>query len=221
MAARLSPTKARFDGDDDDDDDEGDEPCEPKGNGKGKGAGSMLGDKLLKGRVILVTKPVDRELMSAIVAQLLVMDAESQEPITMYINCPGGDADSGFGIYDAMRFVRSPITTVCMGLAASAAIIIFLGGRKGRRFALPHCRFLIHQPSSQAQGQASDLEITANEIIKTRDKYNGIIASETGRAAKDVVRDAHRDFWLSAEEAVTYKLADRIVTGLAELNGRA
>lgn len=221
MASRLSPTQARLDGDDDDDDDD-DEPDEPKEKEKPpKGAAAFIGDKLLKRRVILVTKPVDRELMSAIVAQLLVMDAESQEPITMYINCPGGDADSGFGIYDAMRFVRSPITTVCMGLAASAAIIIFLGGQKGRRFALPHCRFLIHQPSSQAQGQASDLEITANEIIKTRDKYNAIIASETGRPAKEIVKDANRDFWLSADEAVAYRLADKLVTTHAEFNGQA
>ena len=213
MADVFAPTKARLDDDDEDEDDEAKE--------KAAAAGALVGGRLLKSRTILVTKPVDRDLMSAIVAQLLVMDAESDAPITMYINCPGGDADSGFGIYDAMRLVRSPITTVCMGLAASAAIIIFLGGAKGRRFTLPNSRFLIHQPSSRAQGQASDLEITANEIIKTRDKYNAIIAEETGRAADTIVVDANRDFWLSAQEAVDYKLADKMVSSQAELNGKA
>jgi ATP-dependent Clp protease protease subunit len=213
MANRFAPTKARLDDDDDDDDD--DDGC---GSDKGdKAANAMLGQRLLKKRVVMVTKPVDRDLMTSIVAQLLVLDAESNDPITMYINCPGGDADSGFGIYDAMKFIASPITTVCMGLAASAAIIIFLGGEKGRRFSMPNSRFLIHQPSSQAQGQASDLEITANEILKTRDKYNDIIADETGVAAKDIVKDAHRDFWLSAQEAVDYKLADSLVTTAAQL----
>jgi len=212
MTDRFAPTRARLDDDDDDDDDDG---C---GSEKREGGhGDMLGRRLLKKRVVMVTKAVDRDLMSATVAQLLVLDAESHDPITMYINCPGGDADSGFGIYDAMKFIQSPVTTVCMGLAASAAIIIFLGGEKGRRFSMPNSRFLIHQPSSQAQGQASDLEITANEILKTRDKYNDIIAAETGVAAKDIVKDAHRDFWLSAQEAVDYKLADKLVTTASEL----
>jgi ATP-dependent Clp protease protease subunit len=214
MADRFAPTKARLD--DDDDDGEGD------GDGCGaekrdKVAPEMLGRRLLEKRVVMLTKPVDRDLMSGIVAQLLVLDADSHDPITMYINCPGGDADSGFGIYDAMKFIESPVTTVCMGLAASAAIIIFLGGEKGRRFSMPNSRFLIHQPSSQAQGQASDLEITANEILKTRDKYNDIIAIETGVAAKNIVKDAHRDFWLSAKDAVDYKLADKIVVNASEL----
>ncbi|MDG2149665.1 MAG: ATP-dependent Clp protease proteolytic subunit [Planctomycetota bacterium] len=212
MADRFAPSKARLD--DDDDDGEGDGCGAEKQNKVGP---EMLGRRLLEKRVVMVTKPVDRDLMSAIVAQLLVLDADSHDPITMYINCPGGDADSGFGIYDAMKFIESPVTTVCMGLAASAAIIIFLGGEKGRRFSMPNSRFLIHQPSSQAQGQASDLEITAKEILKTRDKYNDIIAAETGVAAKAIVKDAHRDFWLSAKEAVEYKLADKLVVKASEL----
>ncbi len=218
MADCFVPSKARIENTDivtiDDDDD--DAPC-GEGGKEDKGAGAMLGQRLLKKRVIMLAKPVDRDLMAATVAQLLVLDAESHEPITMYINCPGGDADSGFGMYDAMKFIESPITTVCMGLAASAAIIIFLGGDKGRRFSMPNSRFLIHQPSSQAQGQASDLEITANEILKTRDKYNDIIAAETGVTAKAIVKDAHRDFWLSAQEAVDYKLADKLVSKASEL----
>ena len=195
----------------DDDDDEDEEK-------KGGGAGDFVARGLLKRRVIMVTKPVDRDLMSSVVSQLLLLDNEDPEArITMYVNCPGGDADSGFGIYDAMRFIKAPITTVCMGLAASAAIIIFLGGEKGKRYTLPHSRFLIHQPSSGAQGQASDLEITANEIIKTRDKYNQIIEDEIGVAAAKIVEDAHRDFWLSAADAVGYGLADKVVQSRNEL----
>jgi len=193
--------------DDEDDDEDGDD------EKKGAKGGEFLGKKLMDHRTILVAKPVDRDLMASITAQLLLLDSEdSKKPITMYINCPGGDADSGFAIYDCMRFITAPVHTVCMGLAASAAIIIFLGGKKGKRFATPHCRFLIHQPSSRAQGQASDLEITAREIIKTRDKYNAIIESETGVPADKIVTDAHRDFWLSATEAKAYKLCDKIVT---------
>ena len=204
----FAPTNGRLDDDDDE--------CDKDKDGE-KGGVAMLGQRLLKKRVVMVTKPVDRDLMAATVAQLLVLDSESHDPITMYINCPGGDADSGFGIYDVMRFVASPITTVCTGLAASAAIIIFLGGDKGSRFSMPNSRFLIHQPSTQSQGQASDLEITANEIIKTRDKYNGIIEDETGVKADAIVTDAHRDFWLSAQEAVDYKLVDKLVANRAEL----
>lgn len=204
MSPRDDLLHTRFDDDD-------------ENNGKAPETAAYIGKSLLGKRVIMVTKPVDRDLMTSVVAQLLIMDAESHDPITMYINCPGGDADSGFGIYDAMRFVKAPVTTVCMGLAASAAIIIFLGGEKGRRFALPHSRFLIHQPSSYAQGQASDLEITAKEIIKTRDKYNGIIARETGQSEKQLVKDANRDFWLSSQEAVDYKLVDAIIESKAEV----
>lgn len=201
-------------GDDDDDDDA---PCHDAVAPK-EGLASLVGRGLLKQRTILVCKPVDRDLMAAIVAQLLVMDAEDPKaPIKVIVNCPGGDADSGFGIYDCMKMISAPITTVCMGLAASAAIIIFLGGQKGRRFATPNSRFLIHQPSSSAQGQASDLEITAIQIIKTRDRYNNIIEFETGKLAKQIVKDAGRDFWLDAVEAKDYGLVDKIAVTATEM----
>ncbi|MFT7462340.1 MAG: ATP-dependent Clp protease protease subunit [Pseudohongiellaceae bacterium] len=181
-------------------------------------AAAMVGRTLLEKRVIMVTKPVDRDLMTAIVAQLLTLDSQdSTKPITMYINCPGGDADSGFGIYDVMKLIASPIATVCTGLAASAAIIIFLGGDKGSRFTTPNSRFLIHQPSTQSQGQASDLEITANEIIKTRDKYNAIISEQIGTPAKQIVKDASRDFWLNTAEALDYGLVDKIISSSSDL----
>lgn len=199
------------------DDDDGDKDGEEKGGG---GAGLAVGKKLLDSRRILICKPVDRDLMAAITAQLIVMDEDDPtKPITVIVNCPGGDADSGFGIYDCMKMTRAPITTICMGLAASAAIIIFLGGNKGRRFATPNSRFLIHQPSTYAQGQASDLEITANQIMKTRDRYNGIIEMETGKAASKVVEDAHRDFWLDADEALEYGLCDKLVSSYEAMEG--
>jgi ATP-dependent Clp protease protease subunit len=215
MKPSLQPF--RLDDDDDDDDDDGDE------NGKkkvveAKGGSDLLAKGLLEQRVIMVAKPVDREMAAAICAQLLIMDASDKaKPITMYVNSPGGDADSGFGIYDVMKFIQAPITTVCLGLAASAAVIIYVGGRKGRRFALPHSRFLIHQPSTYGQGPASDLEITANEIIKIRDTYNLVLSEEIGRSDKQILKDAHRDFWLTAQEAVEYGLVNSLVKSVGEL----
>lgn len=212
-----SPLLPRLD-DDDDDDDEDDK--EKAKEAKGRGPGEYLAKSLLDQRIILVSKPVDREMAAAITAQLLLMDArDNRAPITMYVNSPGGDADSGFGIYDVMKFIRAPVTTVCLGLAASAAVIIFVGGRKERRFALPHSRFLIHQPSTFSQGPASDLEITANEIIKIRDTYNLVLAEETGRPDKQILKDVHRDFWLTAPEAVEYGLASNIVRNVGDLPG--
>ena len=196
-----------------DDDDDEEEEAEKKAK-----TPDMLNKSLLDQRVILVCKPVDRDLMAQITAQLLFLEQHDPgKPITMYINCPGGDADSGFGIYDAMRFVSSPITTVCMGLAASAAIIIFLGGEKGKRFTLPNSRFMIHQPSTGSQGTASDLEITANEIIKLREVYLQVIADECGKTLKQCTKDANRDFWLTAQEAVDYNLATQIINSRSEL----
>jgi ATP-dependent Clp protease, protease subunit len=203
--------------DDDDDDEDGDEKKEKLV--KEKGMGEFLGKSLLDHRIIMVAKPVDREMAAAIVAQLLVLDAKDPtKPITVYVNSPGGDADSGFGIYDAMRMVKAPVTTICFGLAASAAVIIFVGARKGRRFTLANSRFLIHQPSTFTQGTASDLEITANEIIKTRDLYNQILADETGKSDKTILKDVSRDFWLTAQEAVDYGLASRVLKSIDEID---
>ena len=208
------------DDDDDDDDDDGDENGKAK-EVKVKAAGEFLAKSLFEQRIILIAKPVDREMAAQITGQLLVMDAkDGNSPITVYVNSPGGDADSGFGIYDVMKFVRAPITTVCLGLAASAAVIIFVGGKKGRRFTLPHSRFLIHQPSTFSQGSASDLEITANEIIKIRDTYNLVLSEEIGRSDKQILKDAHRDFWLTAQEAVEYGLVKSLVRSVTELPGR-
>jgi ATP-dependent Clp protease protease subunit len=133
------------------------------------------------------------------------------------INSPGGSADSGFAIFDIIRFVTPPVHTVVNGLCASAAVLILLAGDKGRRYSLPGSRFLIHQPSTAGRGAASDLDITAREILKLRERYNRIISESTGREMDKVLEDARRDFWLSATEALEYKLIDKIVSERKEL----
>lgn len=174
---------------------------------------------LLRQRTIIIAKPVDRMLMERVTASLLVLDGRNpQKMITVFVNSPGGDADSGFAIYDAMRFVKAPLRTICSGLAASAAVPIFLGGRKGMRFAWPNSRFLLHQPSMQMMGAASDIEITSREIERVREKYNKIVEEETGRPMAKVRADTNRDFWLTAADAVEYGLVDRIVTRATELD---
>jgi ATP-dependent Clp protease protease subunit len=174
---------------------------------------------LLRERTIIIAKPVDRSLMERVTSQLLVLDGKNPgKLITVYVNSPGGDADSGFAIYDAMRFVKAPIRTICSGLAASAAVPIFLGGRKGMRFSWPNSRYLLHQPAMQTMGAASDIEITSNEIERVREKYNFIVEEETGRAMAKVRTDTNRDFWLTAQEAVEYGLVTRIVTRATELD---
>ena len=180
---------------------------------------AFLLQQLLKTRTVMIAKPVDRQLMERVANALTMLEADDPDaPITVFVNSPGGDADSGFAIYDLLKFCRPGVRTVCAGLAASAGVPIFLGGDKGHRYSLPNSRFLLHQPSMQMMGQASDLEITAAEILKIREKYNGIISQETGRDSDLIRRDCDRDFWLSASEAVEYGLVDRIIEHRGELD---
>ncbi|GHS90327.1 ATP-dependent Clp protease proteolytic subunit 2 [Planctomycetales bacterium] len=177
------------------------------------------GKELLQSRSIIISEEVSEELAQKIYAQLLVLNQRSTvEPIYVYLNTPGGDADSGFGIYDMMRFVEAPVVTIVAGLCASAGVTIFLGADPGKNFALPNARFLLHQPSTGVQGQASDLEITANEINKTRERYNQVVAAVTGRPLNQIRDDADRDFWMSAEEARQYGLVAKIITRRDETN---
>ena len=174
--------------------------------------------ELLETRTIIISQGIDSGLAKSIYSRLVLLEKESkQEPITIIINSQGGSADSGFGIYDMLKFVKPPIITITAGLCASAAIIVFLAGEKDKRFSLPNSRFLIHQPSTSAVGPASDLEITANQILKIRDQFNLIIANETGQDVKRITEDANRDFWLTAPEAVEYGLVSKIIQGRAEL----
>ena len=174
--------------------------------------------KLLESRTILVEGPVSDKMFRAVVARLLYLEQKDPKAdITVVVNSPGGSADSGFGIYDKMKFISCPIRTICAGLCASAAVLIFLGGTKGKRYALPNCRFLLHQPSTQAFGQASDMEITAQEILRTRKKYAEIVAKEIGSNADKIQIDSNRDFWLQADECKKYGLVDKVVTTRSEM----
>jgi ATP-dependent Clp protease protease subunit len=198
---------------DDEDEEEGGE------EHKGKGGEPRLMAKFLRARTILVSESITSSLARRIYQNLILLEADdSERMITMVINSPGGEADTGFGIYDMVRFVRPPVRTLVAGLCASAAVMVFLAAPKEQRFSLPNSRFLLHQPSSANFGQASDLEIASREILKLRDRYNEIIAHETGRTLEKVTEDADRDFWMSAAEAQEYGLVQRVVTHRKELD---
>jgi ATP-dependent Clp protease protease subunit len=187
----------------------------PKGEPK---TSENLEIRLLESRTILVEGPVTDKMYRAVVARLLYLEQKDPKAeIAVFINSPGGSADSGFGIYDAQHFITCPVRAVCAGLCASAAVLIYLGGTKGKRFALPNSRFLLHQPSTTAIGQASDMEITAQEILRTRKKYAETVALEIGSTAEKVEADSNRDFWLSAEQAKKYGLVDKVIKSRAEM----
>ena len=175
-------------------------------------------NELLESRSIIISEPISKELAKNIFAQVVVLNKRSEtEPIYVYINSPGGDADSGFAIYDMLRFHPAPITTICSGLCASAAVIVFLASEEGKNYSLPNSRFLLHQPSTGIQGSASDIQITADEILKTRERYNKIVGSITQKSVKTITKDADRDFWMSSEEALKYKLVSKIVTSKKDI----
>jgi len=202
--------------DEEPDDDEEDEEEEEK---KSSDEDERLAEKVLKTRTILISEAITDEVARRVFQQLLVLEAESSEkPITVIINSPGGEADSGFGIFDMLRFVKPPVRTLVAGLCASAAVIVFLAGDKGHRFSLPHSRFMMHQPSSASFGQASDLQIASAEIVRLRERYNRIVGEIIGKDVETVRRDADRDFWLSAEEAKGYGLVDQTVERRAEID---
>ncbi len=177
-----------------------------------------FGKELLETRTIIISEEISEELAKNIYAQIIVLNERSKKkPIYVYLNSPGGDADSGFGIYDMLRFVEAPVYTVVCGLCASAAVTIFLAADEGKNFSTPNSRFLLHQPSTGVRGSASDMEITANEINKTRDRYNQIISDITGKKLDEIAKDADRDFWMSPEEALDYKLVSKIISSKADL----
>jgi len=201
---------------DEEDDEEGEENGDE--NGKDKEGASPLVMKLLKSRTIIVSKQVDDRLAAAVVAQLRVLeDEDASKPVTFIINSPGGSADSGFAIMDYMRFVKCPIRSIVCGICASAAVMIHLGADKGARFCTPSSRFLLHQPSMRASGQASDLEILSAEIDRLKLYYNQVVAEETGQDLKKVEKDVHRDFWLPSVEAQKYGLVDKVVASRGEI----
>lgn len=176
--------------------------------------------KLLEQRTLFISEGINSAVAKKVVNNLLALDAEdSQKPIYMYINSPGGEVTSGFAIYDTMRFIKSDVIAVCTGLTASIATIILLGAKKENRFGMSNCRFLIHQPliGGQIQGQASDLEITAREIIKTRKRINEMLSEECGQPFSKVEEDTTRDYWMNSQEALEYGLITKIVEKSSEL----
>ncbi len=184
---------------------------EGAGEEKEKQPGGDLISKLLKTRTVMVTDEVTKKMAQQIMTQLLLLEAENNDDIKMYINSPGGDADAGFAIFDMMRFVKPKIKAICAGVAASAAVIILLGAKKENRLSLPNARVLIHQPSTGIHGTAADIQIEASEILKCREKINRLISMETGQTMEKVESDTKRNFWMSAEEALKYGLVRKII----------
>ena len=169
--------------------------------------------RLLMDRIIFLGTQINDDVANMIIAQMLFLDADNPgRDIYLYLNSPGGNVSSGMAIYDTMQFLRSPVNTICMGMAASMGSFLLAAGRAGRRSALPHARIMIHQPSGGAQGTAADIEIQAKEILYLRAQMNGLYAKHTGRPLEQIERDMERDFFMSAEEAVKYGIIDSVIT---------
>lgn len=177
----------------------------------------QIQEKLLKTRSILLSGEINKESAEAVIKQLLILEGESNEPIKIFINSPGGDVDAGYAIFDMARFVSAPVTMIGMGLVASAAALVLLAVPKERRIALPNSTYLIHQPMSGMRGVATDIEIHAQHLEKLRLKLDALIASETGKSVEEVREDTERDHWLSGEEALAYGLVSRIVAQRSDL----
>jgi ATP-dependent Clp protease proteolytic subunit ClpP (EC 3.4.21.92) len=171
-----------------------------------------LYSRLLDERIVLLTEPIDSIIAGIVVAQLLYLQSEdATKDITMYINSPGGSITAMWSIIDTMNLVRPDVSTVCVGMAASAASVILAAGAKGKRYILPHAEVMIHQPLGGAQGQASDIEITAKHILKTKDILQKYMAGLTGQPVKKIEKDMDRDFFMDAQEAVNYGIVDKII----------
>ena len=169
--------------------------------------------RLLKERIIFLGEEVNDTSASIIVAQLLFLEAEDpSKDIHLYINSPGGSVSAGFAIYDTMKYIKCDVSTICIGMAASMGAFLLAGGTKGKRFALPNSEIMSHQPSGGARGQATEIKIVAENILKTKKKLNEILAANTGRSIEEIERDTERDNYMSAEEAKAYGLIDEILT---------
>ena len=169
--------------------------------------------RLLKDRIIFLGEEVNEVTASLVVAQLLFLESEDPtKDICLYINSPGGSVTAGMAIYDTMRYIKCDVSTICVGMAASMGAFLLAGGTKGKRLALPNSEIMIHQPLGGAQGQATEIEIAAKNIIRTKEKLNRILAENTGKSYEQMCIDTDRDNWMTAEEAVAYGLIDRVIT---------
>jgi ATP-dependent Clp protease protease subunit len=176
---------------------------------------------LLRNRIIFLGTPIDDHVANLVVAQLLFLDNEDPDKeIRLYINCPGGSITAGLAIYDTMQFVRAPVSTTCVGLAASMGTVLLSAGEKGRRYALPNSTIHIHQPWGGAQGQAVDIEIEARRIMRERERLNQILAERTGQPLERIIHDTDRNYYMDAPEAVTYGLIDEVLSSPEKGNGK-
>ena len=174
--------------------------------------------RLLKERIIFVVGPIDDNVANLVVAQMLFLESENADKdVQLYINSPGGSVTSGLAIYDTMQFINSEVSTMCIGQAASMGAFLLAGGAKGKRYCLPNSRVMIHQPSGGSQGQASDIEIQAKEILFLRERMNGIMAEHTGKTAEQLAIDTERDKFMTAKDALDYGLIDKIQEPRANL----
>jgi len=169
--------------------------------------------RLLKDRIIFIGDQIEPQMANAIIAQLLHLEQEdSKKDISVYINSPGGHVSAGMAIYDTMQLLKPDVSTICVGMAASMGAILLSGGKKGKRYILPHAQVMIHQPLGGVQGQASDIEITAKQILKTKERLTNILAKNTGQKLDKVADDADRDYWMDADDAVSYGIVDEIIS---------
>lgn len=169
--------------------------------------------RLLKDRIVFVTGEIDDTMANLVIAQLLFLESEDPDKdIHLYINSPGGSVSAGLAIYDTMQYIKPDVSTICMGMAASMASVLLAAGAPGKRFALPYSRVMIHQPLGGVQGQASEIEITAREILRLRDEMNGILASHTGQTKEKIAQDTDRDNYMSSQQAKEYGLIDEVVS---------
>ncbi len=168
--------------------------------------------RLLKDRIVFVGTPIDDDMANLIIAQMLFLEAEDPDKnIFLYINSPGGIVTSGLAVYDTMQYIKPSISTICMGQAASMGALLLAAGTKGKRFALPHSRIMIHQPLGGVQGQATDIEIQSKEILRMKAKLNEILSKHTGKPIERIEKDTDRDFFMSAEEAQKYGIVDEVI----------
>ncbi len=176
------------------------------------------GRALRRARAVLLYGPIVPKLTRDVTAQVLALDQLSQtKPIRVFVNSPGGVADDGFAIYDLLKFVRAPVFTIVAGMAASAATIVLLGAPRGRRLILPHARVMLHQPSTMIRGSAADIAVNAKELIRLRKKSIELYSQETGRPVEQIQKELARDYWMSAQEAVEYRIVDRVITSYDEI----
>lgn len=180
-------------------------------SGRGERAYDIY-SRLLRERIVFLVGPVNDVTANLVVAQLLFLESENPDKdISLYINSPGGSVSAGLSIFDTMNFIKPDVSTLCMGMAASMGSFLLMAGAKGKRFSLPNSKIMIHQPSGGAQGQATDIEITAREIIKTREQLNRLYAERTGQALEKIAADMERDFYMSPDQALEYGLIDKVV----------